>query len=125
FATVSVTVGTNAAITKTQALGNVNNGTHPVGLGIAASIPTDRAVPVVFSYVIVNNGNVDHSAVQNGVETALSTLGAAAAKVATTAAGEAAGAALGAELGTAVVPFIGTGIGALAGWFVGKIGGFL
>jgi hypothetical protein len=125
FVTVSITVGTQAAITKTQAMGNVNNGTHPVGLGIAATIPTDVAVPVVFSYVILNNGNGDHAAIQHGVESALSSLGTEAAKAATKVAGGAIGEALGTALGTAVVPFIGSAIGALAGWVVGKVGGLL
>ncbi len=125
FVTVSITVGTNAAITKTHAMGNLNNGTYPVGLGVSAVIPTDVAVPVVFSYVILNNGNGDHAAVQHGVETALSALGTQAAKAATTAAGGAIGAVLGAELGTAVVPLVGTAIGALAGWVVSTVGGFL
>lgn len=125
FVTVSITVGSNPAVTKTQAMGDVNNGTHPVGLGVAAEIPTDVDVPVVFSYVILNNGHGDHATVQHGVEAALSSLGSAAAKAATSAAGGAIGAALGAQLGTAVVPLVGTAIGALAGWLVGKVGGIL
>ena len=125
FVTVSITVGTNAAVTKTQAMGNVNNGTHPVGLGVSAVIPTDVDVPVVFSYVILNNGHGDHAALQQRVESTLSSLGVDAAKAATTAAGSAVGAVLGAELGTAAVPLIGTAIGALAGWVVGRVGGIL
>src|SRR3954470_7347926 len=31
FVTVSIAVGNKPAITKTKAMGNVNNGTHPVG----------------------------------------------------------------------------------------------
>src|SRR5262245_25163102 len=118
YCSVSITVGTNPAVTKTQAMGDVNNGTHPVGLGISAEIPTDMAVPVVFSYVILNNGHGDHATVEKGVEAALSALGAAGAKAATSAAGGAIGSALGAAIGTAVVPIIGTAIGALAGWVV-------
>ena len=48
FVTISVTVGTNDAITATRAMGDVNNGIHPVGLGVAAVIPQDVDVPVVF-----------------------------------------------------------------------------
>lgn len=125
FVTISITVGTNAAITKTQAMGDVNNGTYPVGLGVAAMIPTDVVVPVVFSYVILNNGHGDHATLQHGVESALSALGIAGAKAATTAAGGAIGAAIGASLGTAVVPILGTAIGALSGWVVGKVGNIL
>lgn len=125
FVTVSITVGMNPAVTKTLPVGNVNNGTHQVGLGVAAMIPTDRAVPVVFSYVILNNGNGNPSAVQRGVETALSTLGSKAAQIATSAAGGTIGGLLGAEIGTAVVPFVGSAIGALAGWLVGSVGSVL
>jgi hypothetical protein len=125
FVTVSITVGNKPAVTKTQSVGDVNNGTHAVGLGVSAEIPTDVAVPVVFSYVILNNGHGDHAAVQRGVEAALSALGSQAAKAATTAAGGAIGAALGASLGTAAVPLVGTAIGALAGWVVGAVGGVL
>jgi len=125
FVTISITVGTNAAVTKTKAMGDVNNGTHPVGLSVAAVIPKDVDVPVVFSYVILNNGHGDHAAIQSGVESTLSSLGASAAKAATTAAGGAIGSVLGAELGTAVVPLIGTAIGALAGWIVGEVGSVL
>jgi hypothetical protein len=129
YCTVSVTVGNNPAVTKTQAMGDVDNGTHAVGLAVAANIPTDVPTPVVFSYVILNNGNSDHAAVQKGIESALSTIGQQGAKaVASQIAqpiGEAVGAALGASLGTAVVPLVGTAIGALAGYVVGKVGGIL
>ena len=75
YVTISVTVGNNAAITKTQAMGDVGNGTHSVGLAVAANIPTDVPTPVVFSCVITNNGNGDHAAVQKGVESTLTLLG--------------------------------------------------
>jgi hypothetical protein len=122
FVTVSIKVGAGDPITKTKAVGNVNNGTHPVGLGVSADIPENENVPVICSYLITNNGHGNPSDVQRGAETALSSLGAEATKVATTAAGAAIGAELGATLGTAAVPMVGTAIGALTGWLVGKIG---
>src|SRR5437763_9399733 len=122
FATVSITVGTNAAITKTLAVGNVNNGTHPLGLGVSAVIPADVDVPVVFSYVILNNGNGDHAAVQQGVEAALSALGVKAAQAASTAVEGAIGKALGAAIGTAVVPLFGSAISEIASWVVTQVG---
>jgi hypothetical protein len=133
YCTVSVTVGNNPAVTKTQAMGDVDNGTHAVGLAVSANIPTDVPTdvptPVVFSYVIMNNGNSDHAAVQKGIESALSTIGQQGAKaVASQIAqpiGEAVGAALGASLGTAVVPLVGTALGALAGYIVGRVGSIL
>ena len=126
YVTISMKVGNNADVTRTRKIiPDVNNGTHPVGLDVSAEIPPDGDVPVVFSYVILNNGHGDPSKVQEGVEAALAYLGTEATKVLTTAAGAAAGATLGASLGTAVVPFIGTAVGAIAGWVVGKVGGVL
>ncbi|MDQ2775883.1 MAG: hypothetical protein M3Y57_13350 [Acidobacteriota bacterium] len=112
-------------MTKTHATGDVGDGVHAVGLGVSATIPTDAVVPVVFSYVILNNGNGDRAAVQKGVETALQTLGSEGVKAATKEAGGLIGAAIGTAIGTAVVPLIGSAIGALAGWVVGKVGGIL
>ena len=129
YVTVSVTVGNNAAITKTQSMGDVGDGTHAVGLAVAANIPTDVPTPVVFSYVIMNNGNSNHAAVQKGVEATLAQLGkegaAAVAKEIAQPIGNAVGAAIGASIGTAVVPLVGTAIGALAGWLTSEIGGVL
>lgn len=125
YVTVSIAVGGKTPVTTTRRVGDVNNGTHNVGLGVAAEIPTTGAVPVVFSYVILNSGHGNQSQIQSGVETALSALGSKAAQAATSAVGGALGATLGAELGTAVVPLIGSAIGALAGWLVGSIGGVL
>jgi hypothetical protein len=125
FATINMTVGADAPVSKTQAMGNVDEGTHLVGLGIAAEVPEDASIPVVLSYVILNNGHGDHAALQRNVEAALSSLGAAAAKAATAAVGEEIGVVLGSEIGTAVVPIVGTAIGALAGWVVGKVGSVL
>lgn len=125
YVTISVTVGTNDAITKTQKMGDVNNGTHPVGLGVGAVIPEDVDVPVVFNYVILNNGHGDPTKVQQGTEAALKTIGTQAAKAAATATGAALGEALGAAIGSAAVPLLGTAIGALAGWCVTKLGSVL
>jgi hypothetical protein len=125
YATVSITVGSHPAVTKTVRVGDVNNGTHNVGLGASADVPTTGSVPVVFSYVILNNGHGDPSTVQKGVEAALSSLGSKAAQAAASAAGGAVGAVLGSELGTAIVPLIGTALGALAGWLVGEVGSVL
>lgn len=121
YVTVGITVGNMPPVTRTVRVGDVNNGDHHVGLGVSADIPTDHAVPVVFSYVILNSGHGDPSQIEKGAELALSTLGSKAAQAATTAAGGALGAYLGAELGTAVVPLIGTAIGAIAGWLVSGI----
>jgi len=125
YCSVSITVGTNPAITKTQSMGDQGDGTYKVGLGISADIPNGPDVPVVFSYAIVNNGHGSQADVEKGVEAALSALGSAGAKAASSAIGPAVGSVLGASLGTAVVPLLGTAIGALAGWITGEIGGIL
>jgi hypothetical protein len=129
YVTVSVTVGNNAAVTKTQAMGDVGDGTHAVGLAVSANIPTEVPTPVVFSYVIVNNGNSDHAAVQKGIEATLAALGKAGAQaVAKEIAqpiGDAIGATIGASIGTAVIPIVGTATGALAGWLTSEIGSVL
>jgi hypothetical protein len=107
YVTVSVTVGNNAAVTRTQAMGDVGDGTHAVGLAVSANIPTEVPTPVVFSYVIVNNGNSDHAAVQKEIEATLAALGKAGAQaVAKELAqpiGDAIGATIGASSATAVV----------------------
>ena len=124
YCTVSITVGTNPAVTKTQSMGDQNNGTYKVGLGISAELPAGP-VPVVFSYVILNNGHGKPGDVEKGVEAALSAIGSAGAKAAASATGAAIGGALGATIGTAAVPILGTAIGALAGWLTGEIGSVL
>ena len=103
YCTVSITVGTNPAVTKTQSMGDQNNGTYKVGLGISAELPAGP-VPVVFSYVILNNGHGKPGDVEKGVEAALSAIGSAGAKAAASATGAAIGGALGATIGTAAPP---------------------
>jgi hypothetical protein len=112
FASVSVTVGTNPAITQTRAMGDLNNGTYQVSLGVSADIPADQT-QIVFSYTIVNNGHTDQSTLEKAVSAALTALGAAGAKGGATE--------LGALLGTGVVPIAGSALGALSGWLVGEL----
>ncbi len=123
FVSVSMTVGNNPAVTQTKAMGDLNNGTYQVGLAVSAEVPTDNT-PVVLSYVILNNGH-EQTDVQKGVEAALTALGNAGVKAASTAVGAAIGAALGASLGTVAVPLIGTALGALSGWVVTEVGSIL
>jgi hypothetical protein len=114
FASVSITVGTNPAITATKAMGDVNNGTHPVGLTVAADIPND-GTQVVLSYAIVNNGHTNSSTFETAISSALSALGAAGAK------GGAAGLASLLGLGSVAVPVVGSALTVLAGWLVPKL----
>jgi hypothetical protein len=121
WVSLSITVGSNDPITAVTKIGNRNNGTFAVRRHVSADIPEDADIPVAFNLLIVNNGHGDNK-LENALQTAVSTLGTEGIKAATTAVGGAVGASLGASLGTAIVPLIGTGIGALGGWVVGKIG---
>jgi hypothetical protein len=112
FVSVSITVGANPAITQTRAMGDLNNGTYQVSLGVSADIPADDT-QVIFTYTIVNNGHTDQSTFEKAVSAALTALGAAGAKAGATE--------LGSILGTATVPFVGSALGALSGWLVGEL----
>jgi hypothetical protein len=125
FVTVSIKVGDADAITKTQAMGDVNNGTHDVGLGVSADIKIDADVPVAFSYLILNNGHGNPSDVQKGIQSALSALGTAGTAAAAKAVGKEIAELIGAALGTAAVPIVGSALGALSAWAVIKVGSVL
>jgi hypothetical protein len=84
FISLCVTVGANAPVIQTRAMGNVNNGTYQVGLAVSAEVPADNT-PVVFTYTILNNGH-DQTDVEKAVEATLTALGAAGVKAASTAA---------------------------------------
>lgn len=124
FATASVTVGTGQPQTQTKALGNLNNGTHPVGLTFSG-ITVPAGQKVVLSYAMVNNGHGSPSEVQTMLTQAGNTLANKAAQAAATAIGGAIGAELGSSIGSAAVPIIGTALGALAGWLVGELTGII
>jgi hypothetical protein len=97
-------------------MGDVNNGTDPVGLGVSAVIPND-ATPVVLAYTIINNGHTDQSTFEKAINSVLSALGSAGAKEG----GAGLGALLGFSAGSAVLPVIGSALGLLAGWLVSKL----
>ena len=125
YCTVSITVGDNPAVTNTQSMGDQNNGTFHPGLGVFADVPTDQSVPVVLSYVILNNGHGSPGDVEKGIRAALTALGQAGAKAASEAAGDALSSELGGFLGTAAVPLVGPAINALAGWLTNEVGNIL
>jgi hypothetical protein len=120
YVSLTVAVGTNAPQTKTLKIGNVNNGTHTVGLSIDdISVPAGENV--VLTYAVVNNGHNSDADVDSALEKAGDTLGQKAAQAAASAIGGAIGAELGASIGTAAVPILGTALGVLAGWLVGEL----
>jgi hypothetical protein len=124
YVSISLAVGSAPPITKTKAMGNLNNGTFKVGLAFDnVSVGSDD--PVVFTYAIVNNGHGSQADVEKSLVKAGTQLAGKAADAAAKAVGTEIGSVLGASIGTAAVPVAGTALGALAGWLVGEIGGVL
>ena len=98
--------------TLTKKIGDVNNGTHAVGLSFP-NIHVDPSQTVIFNYTIVNSGHKDESVVYQGLEkvgTALANKGLVAG---------------GTAIGTAILPGLGTALGALAGFVAEEIGSIL
>jgi hypothetical protein len=98
--------------TLNKSMGDLNNGTFPVGL----SFPNVKVGPddtVVLNYLIVNSGHSSESSIY-------STLDSTGAKLASAGASAAAGAIIG-----SAIPGLGTLIGALAGWLAGELTGVL
>jgi len=124
YVSVSLAVGSAAPVTKTKAMGNLNNGTFEVGLTFDG-VAVGGAVPVVLTYAIINNGHSSQADVEKSLEKAGTQLAQKAAEAAARAVGAEIGSVLGASIGTAAVPVVGTALGALAGWMVGEIGGLL
>ncbi len=124
YASLSLAVGSAPALTKTKAMGDLNNGTFKVGLTFD-NVAVSPNVPVVLTYAIVNNGHGSQAQVEKSLEQAGTQLAQKAASAAAQAIGAEIGSVLGASIGTAAVPVIGTALGALSGWLVGEIGGFL
>lgn len=125
YVSCSFALGSAAPQTKTKSMGDLNNGTYPVGISfgpVTISSPTEVAI---FNYLIVNAGHEDWSTIDGMITKAGSTLAKAGADAAASAAGAAAGTLLGAEIGGVVVPIIGPALGALAGWVVGEITGLV
>jgi hypothetical protein len=122
YVSLTLAVGTNPPQTKTRKIGNVNNGTHTVGLSFdGISVPPGQNA--VFTYAVVNNGHASEADVASALEKAGDALGQKAAQAAASAIGGLVGAELGASIGTAAVPVLGTALGAIAGWLIGELGG--
>lgn len=121
YISASVAVAGRPTLKATQKLGDLNNGTYHTAI-IFKDVAVADNETAVFSYAIVNSGHTDPNAAEKTLEQAVSTLAEKGAQAAATAAGGAIGAALGASIGTAVIPIIGTALGALAGWLVSSAG---
>lgn len=124
YISVSLAVGSRPPVSSTRAMGDLNNGNYPVGIAFN-NIPVASSETAIFSYAIVNNGHADPTFIEQQLEQLVSTLASKGAQAAATAVGTAIGAAVGASIGTAIVPIIGTALGALTGWIVTSIGGLI
>jgi hypothetical protein len=121
YISASVAVAGRPTVKATQKLGDLDNGTFRTAINFKG-VPVADNETAIFSYAIVNSGHSNPTTAEKTLEQAVSTLAEKGAQAAATAAGSAVGAALGASIGTAVVPLIGTALGALAGWVVSSAG---
>lgn len=87
-----------------KSMGDVNNGNHPVNLAFN-NIPVGPTDTVVLNYLIVNSGHSNPSQVVSALESAGTKLAVEG----------------GAALGNAIVPALGSVLGAAAGWLVGQL----
>jgi hypothetical protein len=104
--------GNGTPQTLKKSMGDVNNGTHAVGLAFPnVVVPVNGSV--VFNYLIVNSGHSSEGTIDNALET----VGSSLAEKGLVAGGTA--------LGTAILPGLGSILGAIAGWLAGEIKGIL
>jgi hypothetical protein len=98
--------------TLKKSMGNLNNGTFTVGLSFP-NVVVPAGGSVVFNYLIVNSGHSSESTIDNALES----VGGSLAEKGLVAGGTA--------LGTAILPGLGTILGAIGGWLAGEIKGIL
>jgi len=107
FVYVSATVGANPTVFVSKSLGDLNNGTHSVGLSVEVDIPDDDTI-VVFNYLIINNGHGGNDAKAKAAQSALSTIAETIIK-------HGAITATAITVGSIVVPLFGSALSAIAG----------
>ena len=106
FVYLSAMVGANPIVSVSKSMGDVNNGTHSVGLSLEIDIPDDDT-PVVFYYQIIN-GLGGNDAKAKAAQGALNTVAEEIVKhKAITAAAV--------TVGTVLVPLFVSALGAVAG----------
>jgi phospholipase C len=118
FVDITVVVGANPPVYAKKSLGDLNNGTHAVGLSVAADIPDDDTV-VAIVYHVRNRGHSD--SYQKDTETVQSALSTIAEEIirhtgatATTV-----------TVGSVVVPFFLSAVTAVAGILAATQAGLL
>ncbi len=105
FASINMTVGGNPSVSKTRAMGDLNNGTYQTGLTVEADIPNDDTL-IICKYVIVNAGHSNNDAVEKSIQTAFHSIDQAVSNNKKTTAEIGVVTAL----GVAVVPFAGSAL---------------
>lgn len=121
-ASLTVAVGSNGApTTVVKDLGDMNNGTYPIGLSIGPIHINDPNIGVAMNYLILNSGHQSHDEINKILTGTGDSLAAAGAKAATSAVGTA----IGLEVGSNLLPVIGSALGLLAGWLVDQLTGLL
>ncbi len=107
FVYLSATVGANPPVFAKKSMGDVNNGTHSVGLSIEVDIPDDDTI-VVFNYLIMNSGHGDEATRSRAAQAALSTVAEEIIRHKAVTAGAIA-------VGAILVPFFVSALAAIAG----------
>jgi hypothetical protein len=69
YVAITVTVGNAEPVSKTQTMGDLEDGTEDVGLPLQVDVP-DTPTPIVFAYAVVNNRHADEALVHEGTEVA-------------------------------------------------------
>jgi hypothetical protein len=102
YASVSISYNGGPPAIATQAMGDVGDGTYPIGLGVQADIPPG-------DQIFVSLTSLGNAGIQAGIK----------------AYGKDMASAIGGILGTVAVPVLGSALGALAGFVVGEVGAIL
>jgi hypothetical protein len=121
---VTLTVGARPPQTLTMKTGDVNNGTHNVGLAFAP-VNVDLSDFVIFNYLILNSGHADQKEIDDQLTGFAKTLADKGVQAAKDAISKGATALVGAAIGSAVMPLIGTILGMIAGALVGALTGLI
>jgi phospholipase C len=117
FAYLSATVGSNPTVFAQKSLGNLNNGVYAGGIAVEVDIPDDDTI-VVFTVLILNNGNGGEDSVTEAARSALSFIGKEIVTQGPTANGLLAA---GIAIGTFFVPFLGSSLAPFVGILTGVL----
>jgi len=101
----AVAVGDGAPVTRTKDMGNVNNGSFPIGLSIGPILVSDPNIGIAVNYTIINSGYKQWADMDRALAASITALARAGARAATA---SAMGIPIGATIGTDVLPVIGS-----------------